>query len=142
MGPGGHRFYDQRRSAVTHGVITRFGLISNKDQSHTHEIVNVIVTSSHTYTAHHTLVHGYTHVPSHQRKNKAIQQLSHFWYNCKIERYCISNRFCQMFFFFFFLFVQVVTNNAKIIVFIKLQTLPYIDKDSLSIEHHIRLFLW
>lgn len=37
-------------------VITRFGLKSNKDQSHIHEIVNVIVTSSHTYTAHHTLV--------------------------------------------------------------------------------------
>lgn len=58
-------FMIREKSAVTHGVITRFGLKSNKDQSHIHEIVNVIVTSSRTYTAHHTLVHGYTHVPSH-----------------------------------------------------------------------------
>lgn len=52
-------------SAVTPGVITHLGLKSNKDQSHIHEIVNIIVTSPHTYTAQHTLVHGYTHVPSH-----------------------------------------------------------------------------
>lgn len=34
-------FYDQRKSAVTHCVITRFGLKSNTVESRTHEIVNI-----------------------------------------------------------------------------------------------------
>lgn len=55
----------RKEGAVTHGVITRMGLQSNNDQSGDHETVNVIVTSSQTYTTQHTLVHGYTHVPSH-----------------------------------------------------------------------------
>lgn len=47
-------FMIREKSAVTDGVITRFGLKSNKDQSRNHEIVNVIVIPRHIPTQHTT----------------------------------------------------------------------------------------
>lgn len=79
-----------------------------------------------TNTAHHTLVHGYTHVPitTDKQSYSVVKPLLVQLQNR--ERLYIKQ-------ILLYHFLQFITNDAKIIVFIKPQTQPYTDKDSPSI---------